>query len=143
MIAATTTYTVGQVVWTLLWFFLLFIEVWLTISIFIDIFRSHDLKGWQKALWILLVLILPLVGILAYFVARGDKMRAHQQQAQADEEAVNEFLRRRHAASGGGGSDSADQLSRLAELRQDGIISEQEFEQFKSRVIKHDSNAAT
>ena len=90
MIGATTTYGVGQVVWTILWFFLLFIEVWLMISIFIDIFRSHDLKGWQKALWVVLVLILPLVGILAYFVARGDKMRAHQEQAKLDED-----LRRR------------------------------------------------
>jgi hypothetical protein len=143
MIAATSTYSVGQVVWTILWFFLLFIEVWLTISIFIDIFRSHDLKGWQKALWVVLVLILPLVGILAYFIVRGDKMRAHQEQAQLDEKAVDEFLRRRHASGGGGGGDVADQLSRLAQLRQDGVISDQEFEQLKSRVIKQDSGTAT
>ena len=48
------------------------------ISVFIDIFRSHDLKGWAKALWLLLVLVLPIIGILAYFIFRGDKMRAHQ-----------------------------------------------------------------
>jgi len=142
MIAATTTYGVGQVVWTILWFFLFFIEVWLMISIFIDIFRSHDLKGWQKALWVVLVLILPLVGILAYFVVRGDKMRAHQEQARLDEEAVGEFLHRRHTSGGGGGDDVADRLSRLAELRRDGVISDQEFEQLKSRVIKQDSDGA-
>ncbi|HXY46223.1 MAG TPA: SHOCT domain-containing protein [Acidimicrobiales bacterium] len=139
MIAATT-YGVGQVVWTILWFFLLFIEVWLMISIFIDIFRSHDLKGWQKALWILLVLVLPLIGILAYFIVRGDRMRAHQEQARSDEQAVDEFLRRRHAAGDGG--DVADQLSRLDQLRRDGVISDEEFAQLKSRVIGHDSGSA-
>lgn len=138
MIAATA-YGVGQVVWTILWFFLLFIEVWLTISIFIDIFRSHDLKGWQKALWVLFVLILPLLGILAYFIARGDKMRAHQQQERLDEEAVGEFLRRRHAS--GAGTDTADQLARLADLRRDGILSDEEYEQLKSRVMKRDSSS--
>jgi len=138
MIAATT-YGVGQAVWTILWFFLLFIEVWLMISIFIDIFRSHDLKGWQKALWIVLVLALPLIGILAYFIVRGDKMRAHQERARSDEQAVDEFLRRRHVGDGG---DVADQLSRLDQLRRDGVISDGEFEQLKSRVIKHDSESA-
>ena len=112
MIAATG-YAVSQAVWTILWLCLFFIEVWLTISIFIDIFRSHDLKGWQKALWVVLVLVLPLIGILAYFVVRGDKMRAHQRQDQRDEAAVEDFLRRRHAfgnvqfGNGGGRNDGA------------------------------------
>ena len=70
-----TTYGVGQVVYSILWFFLFFVEIWLMISIFIDIFRSHDLKGWQKALWIVFVLVIPLIGILVYFIVRGDKMR--------------------------------------------------------------------
>lgn len=70
-----TTWGDGQVVYSILWFFLFFIEVWLSVSIFIDIFRSHDLKGWAKALWVLFVFALPLVGILAYFIFRGDKMR--------------------------------------------------------------------
>ena len=138
MIAATS-YAVGQVVWTILWLCLFFIEVWLTISIFIDIFRSHDLKGWQKALWVLLVLVLPLIGILAYFIVRGDEMRAHQQQARRDEEAVEDFLRRRHAS--GNGTDVSDQLSRLADLRRDGVISDDEFEQLKSRVMKQQSGS--
>jgi len=137
MIAATS-YSVGQVVWTILWLCLFFIEVWLTISIFIDVFRSHDLKGWQKALWVLLVLVLPLIGILAYFIVRGDEMRAHQKQAQTDEEAVDDFLRRRHS---GDGTEVSDQLARLADLRRDGVISDDEFEQLKSRVMKQQSGS--
>lgn len=61
---------------------------------------QHDLKGWQKVLWVVLVLVLPLFGILAYLIARGDKLRARQQQAQLDEQAVEEFLARRHGSSG-------------------------------------------
>ena len=134
-----TSYGVGQVVYSILWFFLFFVEVWLMISIFIDIFRSHDLRGWQKALWVVLVLVLPLVGILAYFIVRGDKMRAHQLQERRDEEAFSEFLRRRQ------GSDRSvtDQLSRLAELKRDGVISDEEFEKLKARVIAQHSDSAS
>ena len=137
MIAAN--YGVGQVVYSILWFFLLFLEVWLTISIFIDIFRSHDLKGWQKALWIVLVLVLPLIGILAYFIVRGDKMRAHQLQARQDEEAFDDFMRRRHGSPG----DVPDQLSRLADLKRDGIINDDEFDRLKTRAMKRDSDSAS
>jgi Short C-terminal domain/Phospholipase_D-nuclease N-terminal len=133
-----TNYGVGQVVYTILWFFLFFVEVWLAISIFIDIFRSHDLRGWQKALWILFVLILPLIGILAYFIVRGDKMRAHQLEVRQDEEAYNEFLRR-----GRGSGDAADQLSRLAQLRREGVITDEEFERLKSRVMDQHSGSAS
>ena len=70
------TFGDGQVAYSLLWFFLFFIEIWLEISVFIDIFRSHDLKGWAKGLWVLFVIVFPIIGILAYFIFRGDKMRA-------------------------------------------------------------------
>jgi hypothetical protein len=43
----------------ILWFFLLFIEIWLLITVFIDIFRRHDMKGWLKAFWVLFVIIFP------------------------------------------------------------------------------------
>jgi len=68
-----TTFGVGQLVYSILWFFLFFVEIWLMISVFIDIFRSHDLKGWAKALWLLLVLVLPIIGILAYFIFAGTR----------------------------------------------------------------------
>jgi len=134
-----TNYGVGQVVYSILWFFLLFLEVWLAISIFIDIFRSHDLKGWQKALWTLIVLIVPLIGILAYFIVRGDRMRAHQLQARQDEAAFDDFMRHRHGSPG----NVVDQLSRLAELRREGIINDDEFDKLKARIVGHDSASAS
>jgi hypothetical protein len=126
-----TTWGSGQVAYSILWFFLFFVEIWLSISIFIDIFRSHDLKGWAKAAWIVLVFVLPFVGILAYLIIRGNEMRAHQIQAAQDQEA---FARTwiQHAA---GGHSAADELSKLAALRDSGALTEAEFERMKAHVI--------
>src|ERR1700733_5638996 len=114
-----STFGDGQVAYSILWFFLFFIEVWLSISIFIDIFRSHDLKGWAKAAWIILVIVLPLVGILAYFIFRGNEMRAHQIQASNDQERfVRSYIQ--HAA--GSGPSMADEISKLVDLKNNGTI---------------------
>jgi hypothetical protein len=133
-----TTWGDGQVVYSILWFFLFFIEVWLAVSIFIDIFRSHDLKGWAKALWILFVFALPLVGILAYFIFRGDKMRAHQIQAARDkQDYARDYFQRV-----GGGHSVADEISKLVELKNNGTITEAEYEQMKAHVISQTADSS-
>jgi hypothetical protein len=126
MIAAA--FGTGQVVYSILWFFLFFVEIWLMVSVFIDVFRSHDLKGWAKAAWVLFVILLPLIGILAYFIVRGNKMRAHQIQDRQD-------LTRFYRNAADGKRSVVDDLSRLAELRREGVISEEEFQDLKSRVM--------
>ena len=134
MLAAT--WGDGQVAYSILWFFLFFIEVWLSVSIFIDIFRSHDLKGWAKALWILLVFVLPLVGILAYFILRGDKMRAHQlEAAHTQQEFARDFSPRSHSM--------ADEISKLVDLRNNGSITEEEFQRMKAHVISQTAHASS
>ena len=134
MIAAT--FGVGQVVYSILWFVLFFIEIWLMISVFIDIFRSHDLKGWAKALWVLLVLVLPIIGIIAYFIFRGDKMRVHQMEAQQFHESSWDHARH----TGDAGESPAQELSRLADLKRDGMITEDEFQLLKSHVMRQASD---
>ena len=81
-------YPLLNVFWSIFIFFLWVIWIWILISIFIDIFRSHDLSGWAKALWFLFVLFIPLIGVLVYLIARGGKMheRAVQQAQQQDQE---------------------------------------------------------
>jgi hypothetical protein len=64
----------GQVFLSMLYFFLFFILIWLVIAIFADIFRSPDLSGWAKALWVLFVIVLPFIGVLTYLIVRGSKM---------------------------------------------------------------------
>ena len=72
---------VGEVLWTFIYFTFLFIWIWLAISVFIDVFRSHDMNGWVKALWILFIIVLPFLGIFVYLIARGGKMQAHAVEA--------------------------------------------------------------
>jgi len=124
----------GQLVYGFLWFFLFFIEIWLMISVFIDIFRSHDLKGWSKALWILFVLVIPLIGILVYFIARGDKMRAHSiDAAKEQQQAFQHYIQQ--AAGTTTGTGRADQLTKLADLKDKGNITEEEYLRLKEEVI--------
>ncbi len=121
----------GQLVYGFLWFFLFFIEIWLMISVFIDIFRSHDMKGWVKALWILFVLVIPLIGILVYFIARGDKMRAHSiDAAKEQEQAFQHYVQQAAGTTG-----RADQLAKLADLKDKGDITEEEYLRLKNDII--------
>src|ERR1700684_1103625 len=134
MIAAAT-FGAGQVAYSILWFFLFFVEIWLMISIFIDIFRSHDLKGWAKAAWVILVIIFPIIGILTYLIFRGDTMRAHQVHAMADQEKA--FRSYDEHVMGGHRSKTED-LARLADLRDRGDISADEFQQLKSEILNQE-----
>ena len=67
----------GQVLWSFLWFFMFFIWIWLLVVFFTDIFRSHDLSGWAKALWVIFIIVLPFLGILVYLIVRGSGMQEH------------------------------------------------------------------
>ena len=81
-LAASSSYPLLNLFWTMFIFFLWVIWIWILIWVFIDIFRSRDLSGWAKALWFLFVLFIPLIGVLVYLIARGGSMqeRAEQQQ---------------------------------------------------------------
>ncbi len=83
----------GQVFWSMLWFFLFFIWIWILIIVFSDIFRSHDLSGWGKALWTIFVIVVPYLGVFVYLIARGRKMQEHAvQAAQAQDAAMREYV---------------------------------------------------
>ena len=127
----------GQVFWTMLWFFLFFIWIWLLIIVFSDIFRSHDLSGWAKALWIIFIIILPYLGVLVYLIARGHKMAEHAQEAAAAQDAAaRQYIQSAVAQGGGtGGTSSADELAKLADLKAKGVISDAEFESAKAKIL--------
>jgi hypothetical protein len=124
----------GQVFWSMLWFFLFVIWIWLLIAIFSDIFRSPDLSGWGKAIWSIFVIFLPYLGVFAYLIARGGKMHEHAiAQAQAQDQAMRSYIK--DVAANGGGGSPADELARLADLHEKGVINDTEFEQLKARTI--------
>ena len=116
----------------MLGFFVLIIWFWLLIIVFSDIFRSHDLGGGAKTLWVIFVIILPFLGIFVYLIARGGKMheRAAAQAAQ-QQKAFDSYVKE----TAGAGTSSTDQLAKLADLKQQGVITDAEFESQKAKIL--------
>ena len=130
---ASSSYPLLNVFWSMLYFFLWIIWIWILIMVFIDIFRSHDLSGWGKALWFLFVLFVPLIGVLVYLIARGGKMQEHA--ARDDQQQDQQFRQYVQEAAASSPANTADQLSKLAELRDRGVISAEEFDREKAKVL--------
>ena len=130
-LASSYSYPLLGAFWTILEIFLWVLWIWVLIYVFIDIFRSHDLSGWAKALWFVFVLFIPLIGVLVYLIARGGEMheRAVRQAQQQDQEA------RRYIQEAAGSPTTADQLSKLADLRERGVITADEFEREKAKIL--------
>jgi ABC-type transport system involved in cytochrome bd biosynthesis fused ATPase/permease subunit len=122
----------GQVFLSMLYFFLFIIWIWLLISVFTDIFRSQDMSGWAKAAWALFVIVLPYLGVFAYLIARGHKMSEH---ATEDARRRDDMFRSYVQEAATSGSSEADQLAKLASLRAEGAIDDQEYERLKAKVI--------
>ena len=132
-VLADSSYPLLNVFWTMFEFFLWIIWIWILIWIFIDIFRSHDLSGWAKALWFLFVLFIPLIGVLVYLIARGSSMQERaQQDARKQDQETRAYIQQ--AASSAPAS-TADQLAKLADLRDRGVISAEEFDREKAKVL--------
>jgi len=119
--------------WTMLWFFLFIAWIWLLIAIVTDIFRSDDLSGFAKALWILFVIIVPWLGALIYLIARGGKMQDREMR-DATERAKAQRQYIQEVASTGAPS-SAEELTKLAQLRDSGVITTDEFEAQKAKLL--------
>jgi hypothetical protein len=118
--------------WAMLWFFLFFAWIWLLISLFADIFRSDDLSGWGKAGWTIFIVILPLLGALIYLVARGKSMTERTvKQAAYQEKAMRAYVQ--DVASSG--SSVADEIAKLAALRDQGVLTADEFNAQKAALL--------
>jgi len=130
-LASSYSYPLLGAFWTIVEIFLWVIWIWILIYVFIDIFRSRDLSGGAKALWFIFVLFIPLIGVLVYLIARGGKMHERAvQEAQQQDQAFRAYVK--DAASSGS---SADQLAKLADLRDRGVISPEEFEREKAKIL--------
>jgi ABC-type multidrug transport system fused ATPase/permease subunit len=128
-----TQYPILDIFLTTLYFFLFIIWIWLLFMVFIDIFRSHDMGGWAKALWVIFIIVMPYLGVLVYLIARGGKMheRAAQQAAQ-QQKAFDQYVKQ---TAGTSGETSADQLHKLAGLKDQGILTDAEFEAEKAKIL--------
>ncbi len=132
-LAASSSYPLLDAFWTILEIFLWVIWIWILITVFVDIFRSHDLSGWAKALWFLFVLFIPLVGVLVYLIVRGGSMHERaMKQTQHQDEAFRRYMQQTASQSPG---NTADQLEKLASLRDRGVITPEEFQREKDKVL--------
>lgn len=130
--------TFWEIIGSIFWFMLLFAWIWLLITILSDIFRDRTMGGWGKALWVLFIIVLPWLGALIYLIARGGSMHERAvAQAQRNEDAFRQYVQQ----TAGAGS-TADELGKLADLRDRGAISAEDYEKAKAKVLGHDAAQA-
>ena len=123
-----------DVLWTMFIFFLWVVWFWLLFTVFIDVFRRHDIGGGKKALWLIFVIILPFLGVFIYIITQNDGMtqrnldRAKAQQAQFDSYV-------RETAGGGGGGGAATEIANAKQLLDQGAITQDEFDAIKQKAL--------
>lgn len=134
-------YPLLNLFWTMLWFFLWIMWLFLLFKVIADIFRSDDLGGWAKAGWLILALLLPYLGVLIYVIARGKSMGKRDIEEARQREAAFKAYVREAAATGDthgpakhAGS-NVDDLAKLAELKDRGAITEEEYQRAKTQLL--------
>jgi Short C-terminal domain/Phospholipase_D-nuclease N-terminal len=121
-----------EVMASIFWFMLLVAWFWLMVVVITDLFRDRELSGWAKALWCIFVIVLPWLGVLMYLIVRGRSMNERAlQQSQENDQAFRRYVR----DAAGAGPSMADELAKLAKLRDDGAISPEEYESAKNRIL--------
>jgi len=124
-------YSFGDVMWTMFVFFCWILFFWLLFGVFGDLFSRHDVSGWGKAGWTLLVIILPFLGIFIYLITQGKGMGERaQQKAQAQQTQVDDYVR--SVASPGS---ATEEIAKGKELFDSGAITQAEYDQIKSKAL--------
>lgn len=123
----------GQVLWSIIWFSLFFLWIWVIISLLTDIFRSDDLGGGAKALWVIFLIAIPWVGVLTYLIVRGKGMQQRAiEDMQARDAMQREYIQQ---VTAGSSSSAADEIARLHQLKTSGALTEAEFQSLKAKAL--------
>ena len=124
-----TDYPFLNILWTMIIFFAWVIFIWVAITVLVDVFRRHDISGWVKAGWVVLVIVLPFLGVLAYLLANHEGMaQRNVKQAEAQKAQFDQYVRE---TAGG----SAAEIAKAKELLDSGAISQAEFDQIKQKAL--------
>jgi hypothetical protein len=124
----------GELLWTTLAIFFLFLYIWVFIAIFSDLIRDHEMSGVAKAIWIFCLIVFTWIAVLVYVIVRGKGMSERAMKAQVDAQKQFDDYVRQTAGSAGGAS-PADQLAKLAELKAAGTITDEEFNSMKAKIV--------
>ena len=123
----------GSLLWDMLWIFLFIIWFWLLITVFGDIFRSDDLGGFAKTLWIIFIILFVYLGVFVYLIVRGKGMQERNIAAMtAAQQAQAEYIK---SVAGAGSASSAEEIARLSDLKDKGVLSEEEFAAAKAKAL--------
>ncbi|CAM5524974.1 membrane protein [Streptomyces avidinii] len=126
-------YPLLNLFWTMLWLFLWVMWFFLLFKVITDIFRDHELHGWGKTGWLILVLLLPYIGVFVYLVVRGRGMgKRDLKQAQDNEKAFQSYVQK---AAGGPHHSPAEELAKLSSLKEKGDITAEEFDKAKAKLL--------
>ena len=118
-----------DVLWTMVLFFCWVAWIWIVITVFIDVFRRHDIGGWSKAAWVVFVIVLPFLGVLVYLIAQHDGMRQRSiKQAETQKQQFDQYVR---DAAGG----SAAEIAQAKQLLDGGAITQDEFDKIKAKAL--------
>lgn len=129
-------YPVLGAFWTVMWIFLWVLWLLLLFRIIIDVFRDHEMSGWAKALWLIALIVFPFIGALVYVITRGRGMGEREiKHARAQQEEVDAYIRRTATGTQAAAGGHVDDLSRLAELRDRGALSDDEYQRAKERIL--------
>jgi len=124
-------YPLLGVFWTMLWFFVFVIWLILLFRVIADVFRSTDMGGFAKALWLIFIILVPFLGVFIYVIARGRGMSQRDiDRMKSQQEAFDAYVRQTAGASG-----SADEIAKLADMRDRGVITEAEFQTLKAKAL--------
>jgi phospholipase D-like protein/putative oligomerization/nucleic acid binding protein len=124
------TYSFGDVMWSMLVFFVWILWFWLLFTVFGDLFTRHDISGWAKAGWSIFVIFLPFLGCFIYLISQGKAMGERAvQRAQGQQKEMDDYVR--SVATSG----PTDQIARGKELLDSGAITQAEYDQLKSKAL--------
>ena len=132
-VVASGSFGNGSVLLWMLEFFLFIIWFWLLIAIFSDLFRDPDASGGVKALWVVLLIVLPFIGILAYLIFRGRGMT--ERAARRHQAAEAQIDNRIREAAGSPTASAADQIAQAKSLLDSGAIDQAEFDSLKAKAL--------
>lgn len=131
MLVSATSYPFLSVFWDILIFFAWVIFIWIAITVLIDVFRRHDMSGWAKAAWVVLVVILPWIGVLSYLIVNHTGMAERRaSDTRAAQAQFDDYVRQ---TAGGGGP--ASEIAKAKQLLDSGAITQQEFDSIKAKAL--------
>lgn len=126
---ADDSFGLGEALLLTLEIFLIVIWIWIFITIVVDLFRDHEISGWSKAIWLFFLIIVPFLSAFIYLIARGGGMRERAIKEQAEyQKAANQYIREV-------ASSPVDDLAKLNELKEKGVLSQEEFDRAKAKTL--------